>query len=243
VAIRSVTPTVLVKEQDPTAFVVNAGAGVDLSKVNDIKLGTGVTVTDIMATKAKVTFKAVGDASSLTGPTSFTLVNADGTEIESGDKVIRIFDVATADVRKELVGEIAALRAQLAAVRNEHASAGYATQAYVNDRLAGFASKQDLAGLATKQSVDQVIAAGVELSRRVATFEELANDASNNTTKLSANVASLAGAVSEIGGTGVKKGVFGGKQPLNAAIAQKAAHIRAALEAANAAALANSSKQ
>ena len=232
----SVPGGALVTEQNAVTITVGLnGCG----EVKDITVGdANVVFTAVTSAVGAVTAQVEAKAGALTGPTSVKITLVDGTEVVSPDATyLLVLDMATAQVRKDVTAattrvasSVAVIRKEVAKAANAHLTAGCATQAYLQERVKGLASSEDLraaietavaplqARIADLEKVHPAIVAGVEANG--AKLAQLAN-----------MTADLAFSQAILANTQVKKTMFGGKNPLDPTVAAAAERIRQAVAA------------
>lgn len=156
--------------------------------------------------------------------------DADGNDLASGGELY----VFNADmqllgyyIQQHQSAAIAGLRKQLNDQRNEHAAAGYATQAYVNDRLKGLATVDSVSQVANQ--VKTAIGAVTHVETVVDAIQDVQNEHAERLDLLAHNQGELATAVNEVARTEVKTSIFGGKHPISPDAARRTEEILAQL--------------
>lgn len=111
---------VVVKEQEAAPISISVR---NCGEVKGVVVDENTTVVVKKSTATRITAEVVAGADAIVGPTSFKLVLADNSEVESPDSVsLLVLEPATAQVRKDLKQEISATSKEVTAMMQETAS-------------------------------------------------------------------------------------------------------------------------
>ncbi|MEQ1678011.1 MAG: hypothetical protein ABL876_14985 [Chitinophagaceae bacterium] len=224
------TGQVLVKEQDPASVTINVR---NCSEVTAITIAdVNVTFTDFLQKANVLTAKVAATASALTGPTSFKITKADGTEVQSPDAVyFLVLDMQTAVVRKDAVAANTKVAKQVTEVKKIADTTSKTVTAIQNQLNTITTSK-----ITTEEAKTLIAEATKPLEAKVAELEasntslkQAVMEGAAKTEALITATTALADIEAAMANTKVKKGVFRGKKALDPELAQKAIGVRDAV--------------